>query len=153
MAQAIHNAGAAAAGPFVAINCASIPRDLLESGCSDMGRGFSPAARARATPAALRLQQTRAPCFWTRYRAPAEFQSKLLRAVETHSIVRLGGGQEVPLDIRIITATSTKLEEAVAAGSFRQDLYFRLNVLRLDIPPLESGPPIYRSARECFWNA
>lgn len=140
MAQAIHNAGAAAAGPFVAINCASIPRDLLESELFGYEAGAFPGGTGEGNPGRFELANRGTLFLDEISELPLEFQSKLLRAVETHSIVRLGGGQEVPLDIRIITATSTKLEEAVAAGSFRQDLYFRLNVLRLDIPPLRERP-------------
>jgi transcriptional regulator with PAS, ATPase and Fis domain len=140
MAQAIHNAGSSAAGPFVAINCASIPRDLLESEMFGYEAGAFPGTTGEGNPGRFELANRGTLFLDEISELPLEFQSKMLRAVETHSIFRLGGGQEVPLDIRIITATSTKLEEAVAAGSFRQDLYYRLNVLRLDIPPLRARP-------------
>jgi len=140
MAQAIHNAGSSAAGPFVAINCASIPRDLLESEMFGYEAGAFPGTAGEGNPGRFELANRGTLFLDEISELPLEFQSKLLRAVETHSIVRLGGGQELPLDIRIITATSTKLEEAVAAGRFRQDLYYRLNVLRLDIPPLRDRP-------------
>jgi transcriptional regulator with PAS, ATPase and Fis domain len=140
MAQAIHNAGSSAAGPFVAINCASIPRDLLESEMFGYEAGAFPGSAGEGNPGRFELANRGTLFLDEIAELPLEFQSKLLRAVESHSIVRLGGGQELPLDIRIITATSTKLEEAVAAGRFRQDLYYRLNVLRLDIPPLRDRP-------------
>lgn len=70
--------------------------------------------------------------------------------METHCITRLGGGQDVQLDIRIVTATAAKLDEAVAAGSFRRDLYFRLNVLKLEIPPLRERPGDISYCAEMF---
>ena len=125
---------------FVKLNCAALPQELIESELFGYEAGAFPGGTGEGNPGRFELANRGTLFLDEISELPLEFQSKLLRAVETHSIVRLGGGQEVPLDIRIITATSTKLEEAVAAGSFRQDLYFRLNVLRLDIPPLRERP-------------
>lgn len=140
IAQAIHNAGSRAGGPFVAINCASIPRDLLETELFGYEAGAFPGSSGEGNPGRFELANRGTLFLDEISELPLEFQSKLLRAVETHCINRLGGGQDVQLDIRIITATSTRLEEAVTAGSFRRDLYFRLNVLKLEIPPLRERP-------------
>ena len=81
---------------------------------------------------------------------PIEFQAKLLRAVETHRITRVGGTQEIELDIRIIASTNRRLGELAASGAFRGDLYYRLNVLRLEIPPLRRRPGDIRICAERF---
>lgn len=140
LAQAIHNAGSRASGPFVAVSCASIPRDLLESELFGYEAGAFIGAITEGNPGRFELANHGTLYLDEVAEMPLEFQSKLLRAVETHSITRLGGGEEIKLDIRIIASTNRKLEQAVTAGSFRQDLFFRLNVLRLEIPPLRSRP-------------
>ena len=140
MAQAIHNAGSRAGGPFVAISCASIPRDLLESDLFGYEAGAFMGAITEGNPGRFELANHGTLFLDEIAELPLEFQSKLLRAVETHKICRLGGGQEISLDIRIIVSTNRRLEQSVASGSFRQDLYYRLNVLKLEIPPLRSRP-------------
>ncbi len=139
IAQAIHNAGSRASGPFVAINCASIPRDFLESELFGYEAGAL-GASAEGNPGRFELAEHGTLFLDEITSLPLEFQSKLLRAVETHSIVRLGSGQELNLDIRIIASTNQKLEQAVSSGSLRQDLFYRLDVLRLEIPPLRERP-------------
>ncbi len=139
-AQAIHNAGARADGPFVAINCASIPRDLLESEMFGYEAGAFVGAATEGNPGRFELANNGTLFLDEISELPLDFQSKLLRAVETHGITRLGGGQEIALNIRIIAATNRRLDRCAANGSFRQDLYFRLNVLRLDIPALRFRP-------------
>ncbi|MEG1632755.1 MAG: sigma-54-dependent Fis family transcriptional regulator [Oscillospiraceae bacterium] len=137
VAQAIHNSSRAS-GPFVAINCASIPRDLLEAELFGYEAGAFIGAATEGNPGRFELANRGTLFLDEITEIPLEFQSKLLRAVETHSISRLGAGQEVKLDIRIIVATNRRLDQSVASGSFRQDLYYRLNVLKLDIPPLRA---------------
>lgn len=150
IAQAIHNAGSRANGPFVAINCASIPRDLLESELFGYEAGAFMGSSREGNPGRFELANRGTLFLDEISELPLEFQSKLLRAVETHCITRLGGGQDVQLDIRIVTATAAKLDEAVAAGSFRRDLYFRLNVLKLEIPPLRERPGDISYCAEMF---
>jgi len=140
VAQAIHNAGSRAGGPFVAVNCASIPRDLLETELFGYEAGAFIGAATEGNPGRFELANRGTLFLDEIAELPLEFQSKLLRAVETHEICRLGGGQGIKLDIRIIVSSNRSLEQAVAAGCFRQDLYFRLNVLKLEIPPLRSRP-------------
>ncbi len=140
IAQAIHNAGSRADGPFVAVNCASIPRDLLESELFGYEAGAFIGATTEGNPGRFELANRGTLFLDEIAELPLEFQSKLLRAVETHTICRLGGGQEIKLDIRIIVSSNRNLEQAAASGCFRQDLYYRLNVLKLEIPPLRSRP-------------
>lgn len=140
VAQAIHNAGNRAGGPFVAVNCASIPRDLLESELFGYEAGAFIGATTDGNPGRFELADRGTLFLDEIAELPLEFQSKLLRSVETHNICRLGGGQEISLDIRLIVSSNCNLEQAVAAGRFRQDLYYRLNVLTLEIPPLRSRP-------------
>jgi transcriptional regulator of acetoin/glycerol metabolism len=140
VAQAIHNAGNRADGPFVAVNCASIPRDLLESELFGYEAGAFIGATTDGNPGRFELADRGTLFLDEIAELPLEFQSKLLRAVETHNICRLGGGQDISLDIRLIVSSNCSLEQAVAAGRFRQDLYYRLNVLKLEIPPLRSRP-------------
>lgn len=84
---------------------------------------------------------------------PLEFQAKLLRAVESLRIRRLGGTQERKLDLRVIAATNRNLRHEAEQGRFRQDLYYRLNVLKLDIPPLRERPlDIGLSVQRRFWS-
>ena len=133
IAQAIHNAGRSAEGPFVIVNCASLARERLltdmfgrESSEQD-GEGY-PGKFELANHGTLFLDEVA--------EIPLELQSKLLRAVESHAITRVGGTQEIQLDIRIICATNHRLEEDILNKSFREELFFRLNILRLSIPPL-----------------
>ncbi|NCB51098.1 MAG: PAS domain-containing protein [Clostridia bacterium] len=140
VAQAMHNAGSRAGGPFVAVNCASIPRDLLESELFGYEAGAFIGTTTEGNPGRFELANRGTLFLDEIAELPLEFQSKLLRAVESHNICRLGGGQDIKLDIRIIVSSNRSLEQAVAAGCFRQDLYYRLNVLKLEIPPLRSRP-------------
>lgn len=139
MAQAIHRAGSRAEGPFVSVACASIPRDRLETELFGYEAGADPKA-SEGNPGRFELAD-RGTLFLDEIgEMPLEFQAKLLRAVESHCITRVGGSQEIPLDIRIISTTNRRLEQLVASGGFRQDLYYRLNVLRLEIPALRERP-------------
>ena len=140
-AQSMHNEGSRSEGPFVAINCASIPRDLLERELFGYEAGTFPGAHSgEGNPGRFELANHGTLFLDEIGELPIEFQSKLLRAVETHRITRVGGSQEIDLDIRIIASTNRKLEQLAVEGGVRQDLYFRLNVLKLEIPPLRERP-------------
>ncbi len=140
LAQAIHNAGPRPNGPFVAVNCASLHRDMLEAELFGYEPGAIPGAGRGGNPGKFELAHGGTLFLDEITDIPIEFQSKLVRAVETHRIVRLGGTQEIGLDIRIIASTRRRLGEMTASGSFRDDLYYRLNVLHLEIPPLRRRP-------------
>ena len=138
-ARALHSQGPRAAGPFVAVNCGAIPDGLFESELFGHVRGaFTGAARthagafARAHRGTLFLDEIA--------ELPLPLQAKLLRVLETRRVVPLGGEQEQPVDVRVVSATHQPLERLVAAGRFRSDLYHRLGVLVVDIPALADRP-------------
>ena len=135
VARAIHALSPRAEKELVAINCAAFPETLLESELFGFERGaFTGADRAKqgrfelADGGTLFLDEIG--------EMPPSMQVKLLRVLEEHKIQRLGSVKEIPLDIRIITATNRDLLKAIAQGSFRDDLYYRLNVITIDMPPL-----------------
>ncbi len=139
-AQAIHNESNRADGPFVAVNCASLPRDLIESELFGYEKGAFTGALKEGNPGKFELANHGTLFLDEIGEMPLEFQAKLLRAVETLQIRRLGGSQEKKLDVRVIAATNRNLRLEAEQGRFRQDLYYRLNVLKLNIPPLRERP-------------
>lgn len=135
VARALHKAGPRRDGPFVAINCAALPPNLLESELFGYARGaFTDAKTARrgllveASHGTLLLDEIG--------EMPFELQAKLLRALQDKKVRAVGSNVEVPFDARIVAATHKDLEKAVAAREFRQDLYYRINVVTIDVPPL-----------------
>ena len=139
VAAAIHAGGARKDRPFVRVNCAAIPRDLVESEMFGHERGaFTGATERRigrfelADRGTLLLDEVGD--------LGAEAQAKLLRAIESGEIERVGGGKPIRINVRILSATNKDLTRAVADGTFREDLYFRLNVIPLAIPPLRERP-------------
>ena len=139
-AQAIHNESSRAKGPFVAVNCASLPRDLIESELFGYEKGAFTGALREGNPGKFELANHGTLFLDEIGEMPLEFQAKLLRAVESLRIRRRGGTQERKLDLRVIAATNRNLRHEEEQGRFRQDLYYRLNVLKLDIPPLRERP-------------
>jgi transcriptional regulator with PAS, ATPase and Fis domain len=134
-ARGIHYAGATAGEPFVAINCAAIPEALLESELFGHERGSFTGASSRKQ-GLLELAQSGTLFLDEVHHLPRALQPKLLRALESRQIRRLGGLEELPIDCRIIAAGSPLLEQVVASGEFREDLYYRLNVFSITLPPL-----------------
>ena len=139
VAELLHKNGARAARPFVCINTAAIPDALLENELFGHERGaFTGATAAQAGKLAAAHGGT---VFLDEIGdVSAGVQAKLLRAIENKSVYRLGGTHSVQFDARIIAATNGDLEKATTEGRFRQDLYFRLNVVRVEIPPLRARP-------------
>jgi DNA-binding NtrC family response regulator len=134
-ARALHNASNRAGGPFVAINCAAIPENLLEAELFGYERGAFTGATQRKIGKFEMAQ--RGTIFLDEIgEMPLALQAKMLRAIETKRIERLGGNASIQVDVRIVAATNRLLRQAVAARQFREDLYFRLSVFPVVIPPL-----------------
>jgi two-component system, NtrC family, nitrogen regulation response regulator NtrX len=138
VAQALHLASGRK-GRFVAINCAAIPATLLESELFGYERGAFTGATARRTG---RFEQAQGGTLLLDEIGdlPLELQAKLLRVLEQREVERLGSAAPVPINVRVLAATHQDLARAVEAGRFRQDLYFRLNVFPIAVPPLRDRP-------------
>jgi two-component system response regulator HydG len=137
IARALHARSPRAGGPFVAINCAALPETLLESEFFGHVRGaFTDAHQAKA---GLFVKATGGTLFLDEIgEMPLSIQAKLLRALQERCVRPVGGDAEVPFDARVVAATNVDLEAAVAAKTFREDLFYRVNVVRIDLPPLRA---------------
>jgi len=136
VARAIHERSGRR-GPFLAVNCAALPETLLESELFGHARGaFTDARVARQ---GLFVEAHNGTLFLDEVgEMPLGMQAKLLRALQERKVRPLGTGQEIPFDSRLITATNRELEGEVEAKRFREDLFYRINVVRIDVPPLRS---------------
>jgi DNA-binding NtrC family response regulator len=135
IARAIHDASARSGGPFITVDCSSIPPTLIEAVLFGHERGAFTGAHA------MRVGAFEAAAGGTIFldeigELPLDMQPKLLRALETRTVQRLGNLAMVPLDLRVIAATNRDLREMVNRGAYRADLYYRLKVVTLEIPPL-----------------
>jgi DNA-binding NtrC family response regulator len=135
VARAIHFASPRKDGPFVIVNCGAVPRDLIESEFFGHVKGAFTDARSDKT-GKFELANTGTIFLDEVGELSQDAQVKLLRALGEREIVRVGGTKTVPVDVRVIAATNKNLEAEVATGNFREDLYFRLAVLSLRLPPL-----------------
>lgn len=134
-ARGIHYAGGTANEPFVAINCAAIPENLLESELFGHERGAFTGAQT-GKQGLLELAGNGTLFLDEVHHLPRQLQPKLLRALESRLVRRLGGLDEFSIECRIVAASSPLLEQVVGSGEFREDLYYRLNVFSLTLPPL-----------------
>jgi two-component system response regulator AtoC len=137
VAKAIHQRSARRDGPFVAINCAAMPENLLESELFGHVKGaFTDARNARP---GLFVKASKGTLFLDEIgEMPAGMQAKLLRALQERTARPVGGDQELPFDARIIAATNRDLETEVEEKRFREDLFYRINVVRIHVPPLRA---------------
>ncbi|MEZ4601054.1 MAG: sigma-54 dependent transcriptional regulator [Syntrophotaleaceae bacterium] len=137
VARALHRQSHRSQGPFVAINCAALPETLLESELFGHVRGAF--TDARETRKGLFVEASGGTLFLDEIgELPLSLQPKLLRVIEERRVRPLGGSTEIECDVRIITATHRDLAEAVREGIFRSDLYYRLNVIPIELPPLRA---------------
>jgi two-component system, NtrC family, nitrogen regulation response regulator GlnG len=139
VAEAIHNLGHRKTGPFVAVNMAAIPADLIEAELFGHEKGAFTGATGQSIG---RFEQAQGGTLFLDEIGdmPMLAQTRLLRALQSGVISRVGGKASIRLDVRIIAATHQNLEQRIAAGSFREDLYYRLNVVPISMPPLRERP-------------
>lgn len=139
-AQAIHNASPRRLNPFVRINCAAIPRELMESELFGYDRGAFTGAKYKGKPGKFELAH-RGTLFLDEIGdLPLEMQPKLLRVLEEKEVERVGGTSLIRVDFRLIAASNQNLELMMTDGRFRKDLFYRLNVISLNIKPLRERP-------------
>ncbi len=137
-AQSIHNYSPRRKGPFIAINCANFPENLIESELFGYVAGAFTGASKNGNIGKFELANHGTLFLDEIGELPYHFQSKLLRVLETMTVTRIGSNQSLPVDVRIVAATNRDLRQMVKDGFFRDDLYFRLGVLNVDIPPLRN---------------
>ncbi len=135
-ARAVHFYSDRAKGPFIPINCAAIPEQLLESEFFGYDDGAFTGARRGGKAGKFELANKGTIFLDEIGDMPIHLQTKLLRVVQEYVIEKIGGKESIPIDVRIIAATNKDLEKKVLEGEFRQDLFYRLNVIPLNIPPL-----------------
>jgi DNA-binding NtrC family response regulator len=135
VARAIHYNSQRAKGPFIVVNCSAIPRELLESELFGYEKGaFTGATRMKL--GSFELADTGTLFLDEIGEMQKELQVKILRALEGYRFMRIGGTEDIDVDVRVITATNRDLKQAVTGGDFREDLYYRLNVVCINLPPL-----------------
>jgi DNA-binding NtrC family response regulator len=139
VARHIHRRSARCAGPFVAINCAALPETLLESELFGFEKGaFTGAVQSR--PGKFELASGGTILLDEISEMPMALQAKLLRVLQEHTIDPIGSRQPTAVNIRVVATSNREMGAAVASGEFRQDLYYRLNVIGVEIPPLRERP-------------
>lgn len=136
VAQGVHNASARRGNPFVAFNCAALPEGLIESELFGHEEGAFTGARRGGKPGLFEVAHTGTIFLDEVGEMPAALQSRLLRVLQEREVMKLGAGRATPIDVRVIAATHRDLRELVRQGTFRADLYFRLNLLQIALPAL-----------------
>jgi DNA-binding NtrC family response regulator len=153
VAREVHERNSARSkGPFVAVNCAALPSELIESELFGHEKGaFTGAAGQRKG----KFEQANGGTLFLDEIGDmsSNVQAKLLRALEERRIERLGGNESIPVDVRIVSATHRPLEQEIAAGNFRADLFYRLRVVTIDIPPLRERREDIPQLAETFTHA
>jgi PAS domain S-box len=135
-AQSIHNASSRNSGPFVAVNCAAIPENLLESELFGYEGGAFSGARKEGKQGLFELAHNGTIFLDEIGEIAKGLQARLLRVIQEKEMMRVGGDKVIPINIRIVSATNQNLEKQIEMGEFRQDLYYRLNVFNIILPPL-----------------
>lgn len=140
LARAIHHAGPRRGGPFIAVNCGALPEHLLESELFGYAAGAFTGARRDGKPGRFELADGGTLFLDEIGDLPLHLQVKLLHVLQRREVERVGGIRPVQVDVRVIAATNRDLAQMVQEGQFRPDLYFRLNVIPLQMPPLRERP-------------
>jgi PAS domain S-box-containing protein len=149
-AHAIHAAGSRRAGPFIKLNCAAVPSELLESELFGYEEGAFTGARRGGKPGKFELAAGGTLFLDEIGDMPLPMQAKLLRVLQEKEVDRLGGTGSLRVDLRLIAATARNLEEMVGQGTFRPDLYYRVNVIPIRVPPLREHPEDLGAIAEAF---
>jgi propionate catabolism operon transcriptional regulator len=136
LAQGMHNVSSRQRGPFVAINCAAFPESLLESELFGYQEGAFSGSRKGGKPGLIEAAHGGTLFLDEIGDMPVSLQTRLLRVLQEREVLRLGATEPISIDIRIIAATHQDLPQAIETGEFRSDLYYRLNILRLQTVPL-----------------
>lgn len=136
LVQGIHNRSSRRSGPFVAVNCAALPENLLESELFGYVDGAFTGARRGGRQGLFELAHGGTIFLDEIGEVPTSLQSRLLRVLQEHEVMKLGGESVIPVDVRIVAATNQNLARMVEEGTFRADLYYRLNILRIHMPTL-----------------
>jgi transcriptional regulator with PAS, ATPase and Fis domain len=139
-AQSLHNASPRAGMPFVAVNCAAIPASLLESELFGYEAGAFTGARKDGRQGLFEIAHNGTIFLDEIGDLPMEFQARLLRVLQEKEFMRVGGSRVIPVDVRVISATNKNLRELCLQGKFREDLFYRLSVFNINIPPLRQRP-------------
>ncbi len=135
-AQAIHNMSSRQNGPFVAVNCSAIPRELIESELFGYVEGAFTGAKKSGKPGKFELAENGTLFLDEITSMPFEMQTKLLRVLQQNEVTRLGDNRPININVRIIAAANGSVEQSIEEGSFRLDLFYRLGVIVIQIPPL-----------------
>ena len=152
-AHSIHRHSARKNRPFVVVNCAALPENLLESELFGYEDGAFTGAKKGGKPGLFELAQGGTIFLDEIGEMPVSLQARLLRALQGKEVMRVGGNRVIPVDVRVIAATNRHLARDVRDGRFREDLYFRLNVLNLEIPALRSRTEDIASLARHFLRA
>ena len=137
-AQSIHNASPRSNNPFIVINCGAIPRELFESELFGYVDGAFTGAQKGGRPGKIELVNGGTLFLDEIGDMPLDMQVKILRTLQSGEITRVGDVHPITVDLRVIVATNIDLDEAVREGAFREDLYYRINTIRIDVPPLRA---------------
>lgn len=151
-AQAIHNASPRNQGPFIAINCGAVPKELIESEFFGYEEGAFTGARKGGRPGMFEIAKGGTILLDEIGEMPGDLQVRLLRVLEEREVRRVGGSRAIPIDVRVIAATNRDLPEMVRQGKFREDLYWRINVITIEIPPLRERLGDIRLLAQHFLN-
>lgn len=150
-AQSIHNASLRAEGPFVAINCGALPRNLMESELFGYEEGAFTGAVKGGKQGIFEMAHGGTVFLDEIGELPLDIQVHLLRVLQEKEVRRIGSDYVIPVDVRIIAATNRDLMQEVSEKTFREDLYYRLNVLDIEIPPVRERGDDYRKIAECLY--